>query len=58
MDPYHGQQDMRPEPEIIELPNNLNLDQNEVGDDGENEGNGESCHQMKNRNYIIITTYL
>ncbi len=44
MDPYHGQQDKRPEPEAMDLPEDLNLDQNdEAGDDGEGEGDGETC---------------
>lgn len=46
MDPYHGQQDKRPEPEAMELPDDLNLDQGEqeeekeeeAGDDGEGKG--------------------
>lgn len=42
VDPYHGQQDKRPEPEAMDLPEDLNLDQNdEAGDDGE--GEGETC---------------
>ncbi|XP_077950103.1 midasin isoform X1 [Gasterosteus aculeatus] len=36
VDPYHGQQDKRPEPEALDLPEDLNLDQeDEAGDDGE-----------------------
>lgn len=44
MDPYHGQQDKRPEPEAMDLPDDLNLDQEdqedqeEEGDDGEGKG--------------------
>lgn len=39
MDPYHGQQDKRPEPEALDLPEDLNLDQeDEAGDDGEGDG--------------------
>lgn len=41
MDPYHGQQDKRPEPEAMDLPDDLNLDQEEqeeAGDDGEGKG--------------------
>lgn len=42
VDPYHGQQDKRPEPEAMDLPDDLNLDQDdEAGDDKEGEGNGE-----------------
>lgn len=29
MDPYHGQQDKKPEPEAMDLPDDLNLDQEE-----------------------------
>ena len=47
MDPYHGQQDKRPEPEAMDLPEDLNLDQDEeAGDDGEGEGDGEACCYM------------
>ncbi|KAI3364212.1 hypothetical protein L3Q82_010816 [Scortum barcoo] len=43
VDPYHGQQDKRPEPEAMDLPEDLNLDQNdEAGDDGEGEGDEEN----------------
>ncbi|XP_075869163.1 midasin [Nelusetta ayraudi] len=41
VDPYHGQQDKKPEPEAMDLPDDLNLDQEEqeekeeAGDDGE-----------------------
>lgn len=43
VDPYHGQQDKRPEPEAMDLPEDLNLDQNdEAGDDGEGEADGET----------------
>lgn len=44
VDPYHGQQDKRPEPEGMDLPDDLNLDQEEQqeeeedGDDGEGKG--------------------
>uniref|UniRef100_A0A8C3A899 Midasin n=1 Tax=Cyclopterus lumpus TaxID=8103 RepID=A0A8C3A899_CYCLU len=38
VDPYHGQQDRKPEPEAMDLPEDLNLDQEEeAGDDGEGE---------------------
>lgn len=44
VDPYHGQQDKRPEPEAMDLPEDLNLDQDdEAGDDGEGQGDGETC---------------
>lgn len=44
VDPYHGQQDTRPEPEAIDLPEELNLDQEEARDDGSDEGDGD-CGQ-------------
>lgn len=44
VDPYHGQQDKQPEPEAMDLPEDLNLDQDdEDRDDGEGEGDGETC---------------
>ncbi|GAA6218580.1 midasin [Lates japonicus] len=43
VDPYHGQQDKRPEPEAMDLPDDLNLDQDdEAGDDGEGECDEEN----------------
>uniref|UniRef100_A0A3Q2XAQ5 Midasin AAA ATPase 1 n=1 Tax=Hippocampus comes TaxID=109280 RepID=A0A3Q2XAQ5_HIPCM len=49
VDPYHGQQDKNPEPEAIDLPEDLNLDQDdEMEDNGQDEGDGESCTLMKN----------
>uniref|UniRef100_A0A3Q4BJ07 Midasin n=1 Tax=Mola mola TaxID=94237 RepID=A0A3Q4BJ07_MOLML len=43
VDPYHGQKEKRPEPEAMELPEDLNLDQDdEAGDDEESEGHGEN----------------
>uniref|UniRef100_A0A1A7W7P3 Midasin homolog n=1 Tax=Iconisemion striatum TaxID=60296 RepID=A0A1A7W7P3_9TELE len=43
VDPYHGEQDKRPEPEAMELPQDLNLDQDEeAGDDEEDDGDGEN----------------
>ena len=45
VDPYHGQQGTRPEPEAMDLPEDLNLDQDdEAGDDGEGECDGETCY--------------
>ncbi|XP_061563343.1 midasin [Cololabis saira] len=42
VDPYHGQQDKRPEPEAMDLPEDLNLDQQaEAGDEGEEEEGDE-----------------
>lgn len=44
VDPYHGQQDKRPEPEAMDLPEDLNLDKDdEAGHDEEGEGDGEIC---------------
>lgn len=44
VDPYHGQQDKRPEPEAMDLPEDLNLDQqDEAGDDGDGQGDGKTC---------------
>lgn len=41
VDPYHGQPDKRPEPEAMDLPEDLNLDQdNEPGDDGDGKDEG------------------
>ncbi|KAK9531216.1 hypothetical protein VZT92_010656 [Zoarces viviparus] len=43
VDPYHGQQDKRPEPEAMDLPEDLNLDQeDEAGEEGEGEGEEEN----------------
>ncbi|XP_060907246.1 midasin [Labrus mixtus] len=43
VDPYHGQQDKGPEPEAMDLPEDLNLDQDEeAGEDGEGEGEEEN----------------
>ncbi|KAM9840331.1 midasin [Aulostomus maculatus] len=42
VDPYHGQQDKRPEPETMDLPEDLNLDQDEAGDNEEDKGNEEN----------------
>lgn len=42
MDPYHGKQEKKPEPEAMDLPEELNLDQDEqAGQDEEGEGEGE-----------------
>jgi len=44
VDPYHGQQDKIPEPESMELPEDLNLDPNEeAGDDEDGKSDGETC---------------
>lgn len=44
MDPYHGQQDIQPEPEAMDLPEELNLDQEEARGNGPDEENGK-CAQ-------------
>lgn len=42
MDPYHGKQEHKAEPEAIDLPEELNLDQDEqAGQDEEGEGEGD-----------------
>lgn len=42
MDPYHGKQEKKPEPEAMDLPEELNLDQDEqAGQDEAGEGEGE-----------------
>ncbi|XP_034006274.1 midasin isoform X1 [Trematomus bernacchii] len=44
VDPYHGQKDKRPDPEAMDLPEDLNLDQDEEaggeGEEGEGRGGG------------------
>lgn len=49
VDPYHGQQNKKPEPESMDLPEDLNLDQEEeAGEDEEGEGDGEEeCFRRK-----------
>lgn len=43
VDPYHGYQDKKLEPEAMDLPEDLNLDENEdTGKDREDEGDGET----------------
>ncbi|KAK6297294.1 hypothetical protein J4Q44_G00318770 [Coregonus suidteri] len=43
VDPYHGKQEKKPDPEAMDLPDELNLDQEEeeAGDEGDGEGEGE-----------------
>lgn len=44
VDPYHGQQEQRPEPEAMDLPDDLNLDQEEeAGGDDDEDGDGEEA---------------
>ena len=46
MDPFHGKQDKKPEPEAMELPEELNLDQQDPQDGEEDEeGDGEEDEQ-------------
>uniref|UniRef100_A0A087Y7X1 Midasin n=1 Tax=Poecilia formosa TaxID=48698 RepID=A0A087Y7X1_POEFO len=43
VDPYHGQQEQRPEPEAMDLPDDLNLDQEEeAGGDDDEDGDDEN----------------
>ncbi|XP_047429048.1 midasin isoform X2 [Mugil cephalus] len=51
VDPYHGQQDKRCEPESMDLPEDLNLDQDddEAGDDGEGEGEEENPFEIDDK---------
>ncbi|XP_044025553.1 midasin [Siniperca chuatsi] len=50
VDPYHGQQEKRPEPEAMDLPEDLNLDQDdEAGDDGEGEVDEENPFDMDDK---------
>ncbi|XP_070405869.1 midasin isoform X3 [Nothobranchius furzeri] len=50
VDPYHGEQDKRPEPEAMELPQDLNLDQDEeAGDDEEDEVDGENSSEADDK---------
>ncbi|XP_029902559.1 midasin isoform X2 [Myripristis murdjan] len=42
VDPYHGKQDQRPDPEAMELPEDLNLDQDDDQAGGESEGDEEN----------------
>lgn len=43
VDPYHGKQDKRPEPEAMDLPEDLNLDQaDEGGDKDDGDGDGKT----------------
>ena len=46
VDPFHGKQDKKPEPEAMELPEELNLDQQDPQDGEEDEeGDGEEDEQ-------------
>ncbi|XP_037836777.1 midasin isoform X2 [Kryptolebias marmoratus] len=41
VDPYHGEQEKRPEPEAMDLPQDLNLDQDEEAGDVEESSDGD-----------------
>ncbi|KAM3861280.1 midasin [Diretmus argenteus] len=41
VDPYHGKQDKRPDPEAMDLPEDLNLDQDDQDQAGDEEEEGE-----------------
>uniref|UniRef100_A0A3Q4MRM4 Midasin n=1 Tax=Neolamprologus brichardi TaxID=32507 RepID=A0A3Q4MRM4_NEOBR len=68
VDPYHGQQDKRPEPEAMDLPEELDLDQGDKdGDDNDDgdEGEGETCclnysftNTVEKHSFIIISDVL
>ncbi|XP_069561962.1 midasin [Brachyistius frenatus] len=50
VDPYHGQQDKRPEPEAMDLPEDLNLDQeDEAGDDREQQSDEENPFDVEDK---------
>ena len=49
MDPFHGKQDKKPEPEAMELPEELNLDQEDKEDGEEEEGDGEEQPLLEGR---------
>lgn len=48
VDPYHGKQEEKPDTEAMDLPDELNLDQEEeqVGDEEEGEGEGEASARV------------
>ncbi|XP_030636974.1 midasin [Chanos chanos] len=49
VDPYHGQQDKRADPQAMELPEELNLDQDEEGGEGEDEGDEENPFDIEDK---------
>uniref|UniRef100_A0A3B4AV04 Midasin n=1 Tax=Periophthalmus magnuspinnatus TaxID=409849 RepID=A0A3B4AV04_9GOBI len=49
VDPYHGQQDKQPEPEAMDLPEDLNLDQEDEGGD-DNDGDEENPFDIDEKN--------
>ncbi|XP_054617732.1 midasin isoform X2 [Dunckerocampus dactyliophorus] len=47
VDPYHGQQDKRPEAEALDLPEDLNLDRDdETGDKGDDDDDGDEDNPL------------
>uniref|UniRef100_A0A8C5T387 Midasin n=1 Tax=Malurus cyaneus samueli TaxID=2593467 RepID=A0A8C5T387_9PASS len=52
VDPYHGQQEKEPEVEPLDLPDDLNLDDNEKSDEEENEGRAENLYRFLNESQI------
>lgn len=49
MDPYHGKQEHKPEAEAMDLPEDLNLDQDEqAGQDEEEDGKAEGPCDLRN----------
>ncbi|CAH1798601.1 unnamed protein product [Owenia fusiformis] len=47
VDPYHGDQEKLPEPEALDLPDDLNLDENDAdGKDNESENEEETPHDI------------
>ncbi|KAG9282412.1 midasin isoform X2 [Astyanax mexicanus] len=50
VDPYHGKKEQKAEPEAMDLPEELNLDQGEQGgDDEEGEGDGENPYDIEDK---------
>lgn len=41
MDPYHNKEEQEEPPEAMDLPDDLNLDENEAGGDDKEEGQGQ-----------------
>lgn len=42
VDPYHGKQEKKPDPEAMDLPEELNLDQDDDQPEDEGDGDGET----------------
>ncbi|XP_062857908.1 midasin [Trichomycterus rosablanca] len=49
VDPYHGKQEKKAEPQTMDLPEELNLDQNEQGEEEEGEEEGENPHDIDDK---------